>query len=249
MQAKQLYHFFKLPGKKACAFAARLMIKLLMTKRFCTFDFVENGEAERVAARSSSTPTASTSKALDPTSRLDLAKRAESKWLSDQLVAATLGVQNIALQSAAVLQVLEPHMSKCRETRSVALLTAEQNGARPFDEVCALIGDLQREEVLAFDTASFPLKETFCAMLFGDRDRDRPTAAAAQAEEAGEGQAQEVRDYHRLEQLHLWANGDLGQKKARGEVRLRRSECVCMCVCPAFMCVLHTNLISSKPLL
>lgn len=225
-----------------------------MTKRFCTFDFVENGEAERVAARSSSTPTASTSKALDPTSRLDLAKRAESKWLSDQLVAATLGVQNIALQSAAVLEVLEPHMSKCRETRSAAILTAERNGARPLDEVCALIGDLQREEVLAFDTASFPLKETFCAMLFGDRDRDRdrPTAAAAQAAEAGEGQVQEVQevqDYHRLEQLHLWANGDLGQKKARGEVRLRRSECVCMCVCPAFMCVLHTYLISSKPLL
>jgi len=228
------------------------MIKLLTTKRFCTFEFVENGEAERVAARSSNTR-ASTSKALDPTSRLDLVKRAESKWLSDQLVAATLGVQNIALQSAAVLKVLEPHMSKCRETRRAALFTAEQNGARPVDEVCALIGDLQREEVLAFDTAAFPLKETFCAMLFGDRDmdRDRPTAAAAaaaaQTEEAGEGHVQEVQDYSRLERLHLWANGDLGQKKARSEVRWRRSGCVsCVHVCVLRSCVCCT-LTSSLP--
>jgi len=245
------------------------MIRLQATKRFCTFGFIDKGDAQSCSADSevedigsptkkrarmdrtatencvedpsnpwrlkdgngsSSGSGTGGSKVLNEQQRLDLdlARRAESKWLSDQLVAATLGVQNIALQSPQVLEVLEPHLAKCRDTRSQQLKVAAQKGARSVQEVLEKIGDLQEEAVLEFDTAQFRLKEAFVAMLFGpapsaatSSTATAPSSSSSSSSSAACGSSGEDEDidHSRLERLHEWAHADLGQKKARDEKR------------------------------
>lgn len=187
-----------------------VVIKLHRTKKFSVF--IATCSSILTSQQSSSSDQQLKRKRIEksPSSPSEeFTSRKESKWLSDQLAAATNGIQNINLSSKIVKDVLEEHLVKSRQLRAEQLQDSLLKGAMSVDTVIEKLGNLAREEVLHFDTNLFQLKSAFSSMLFENRDEDYIKQYIATA-------GSEIKDL-KLEHLHEWVHGDKGQKKDRAE--------------------------------
>ena len=95
-------------------------------------------------------------------------RRVYSKYLSDQIVLATEGKQNFSLHSTVVLNVLEPHLEKCRNARHIALDRFEKLGLPSLLEHKKRLGMLATEEIISFDINKYPIRGAFCTTIFGE---------------------------------------------------------------------------------
>lgn len=153
-------------------------------------------------------------------SSANLIRLKESKWLSDQLLAVSLGVQNIQLSSPDVLQVLEPHLQKARLLRSQQLLHAQQyRGHATVQEITTKLGKLAQEEVLSYNTAVFDMKRAFCEALGLGLELGIKTSSDSSANSSSSSGCANFN----LEKLHelggAHANADLGHRKERHHKR------------------------------
>ena len=119
-------------------------------------------------------------------------RRKKSKYLSDQLVVATEGKQYFDLHSSEVLNVLEPHLEKCRNARTNALEEYDKLGLPSLQAHLRMLGSFTVEEIVIFDTKKYPIRQAFCTAIFDKENIDLPN-------------------------LHKLANNDQGKRKQRDE--------------------------------
>jgi hypothetical protein len=203
-------------------------LTLQKTARFSVFTLAKTGSTLDQESSPTSNPVQKRARIRQgiEVDAAEMTRRLESKWLSDQLVAATKGVQNIQLSSPDVVQALEPFLQKCRIARSQQLTEAEQRGAQPLSSVQSSLGSLVEEEVLHFDTALHDIRTAFSNMLFS-------AVLEPSSQSLGEPTEQHIAfsdgcsidrscaDSGRedLSRLHERVHGDLGKRGARPEKR------------------------------
>jgi hypothetical protein len=136
-----------------------------------------------------------------------------SKYLSDQLVAATNGIQDIDLSSQIVKDILEPHLEKCRQSRVIALKQQEiDNNGLLLQDVINKLGNLSQEEIVNFDTNLYKIRESFTQLLFSS-ENDESTC---------EGEDDTIIEdntskFPKLSEIHHLISNDKGKKKQRDE--------------------------------